>query len=627
MKVQITGASHFVNRMFEACGTYQWAREFLKNSIEADASQIEFGIEWQAVEKYGVYRRTIIDNGLGMSRDELLKFFSTLGEGAKKIGGVHDNFGVGAKVASLPWNPEGVVVISFKEGRGSMIWIVSDPDSGDYELVEFAIGGDKSCVVDPQVVEGIDWAAIRPAWLKNHGTIVVLLGNEEYPDTVIGNPHAGEKDIKGLSVYLNSRFWSFDKIDVKVVELRSEKKSQWPQSAADNDDARRPNNRQIMGARYYLTEVKAPSGKLAASGSLTVDDTRVPIEWYLWEGDRPAIHSYAKKGGYIAIRYKGELFQVTSSKAHFRWFGIIEGKVQQNATIILEPQHYQPQDRRWGIHPDQSRNRLIFTGNGEKGAEIPVFDWGSEFAENMPAPILDAIRQARGELAGSIEDEDYRKRLQDRFGNRWRIKVLVKAREGENGQPATVTNEEIDIIEFPKGEKSGRRRRWSRTVKVVGTSVGTRATPGGTDQGVEREAPVDVPRYRFSREDEFEKSWHLALWAPNDPTGPTVLINVDSPILQEAVEYHQSQYPDVYAEDVAKTVQQVFGEVAACKVAHSQKLVKKMPEEELNRDYRSEQALTLGLMGLMAEESLISQRLGKLGRKKVFTTVPAAVEA
>jgi hypothetical protein len=105
-KLAITGASHFVNRMFEACGNYQWAREFLKNAEEAGATKVEFGIEWQAVEKKGVYRRTISDNGAGMSREELLQFFSTLGEGSKRIGGVHDSFGVGAKIASLPWNPD-----------------------------------------------------------------------------------------------------------------------------------------------------------------------------------------------------------------------------------------------------------------------------------------------------------------------------------------------------------------------------------------------------------------------------------------------------------------------------------------------------------------------------------------
>ncbi len=121
-KLDIKGASNFVNRMFEACGKFQWARELLKNALEAKATKIVFGIEWQAVKQLGVYRRTIIDNGNGMDSNELFDFFSSLGVGSKTIGGVHDNFGVGARIASLPWNPDGLVVISYKENKGSMIW-------------------------------------------------------------------------------------------------------------------------------------------------------------------------------------------------------------------------------------------------------------------------------------------------------------------------------------------------------------------------------------------------------------------------------------------------------------------------------------------------------------------------
>src|SRR5262249_32555977 len=106
-----------------------------------------------------------------------------------------------------------------------------------------------------------------------------------------------------------------------------------------------------------------------------------------------------------------------------------------------------------------------------------------------------------------------------------------------------------------------------------------------------------------------------------DPDGPTVLINADSPVLQEVVEYHQAQYPDIYTEEVSNIIRQVFGEVAACKVAHSQKLRQKVTEEELDTEYRNEAALTIALMGLMAEESVIAQRLGKLGRKKVPTAI------
>ena len=614
MKLSITGACHFVNRMFEACGTFQWAREFLMNSLEANATRVEFGIEWQAVQKSGIYRRTIIDNADGMDGEELIRFFSTLGAGGKKIGGIHENFGVGAKIASLPWNPEGVVVISYKRGRGAMIWIVLDSDSGEYELVEFDIEGRKTCAAVPAVIEGIDWNAIRPQWLKDHGTIVVLMGSEEHPDTVLGNPNASESDIKGLSVYLNTRFWDLNGFDVKVVELRSERKSLWPQKATERDDSRRPNNRRIRGARYFLTEINAPRGRLKETGTVSLDGDRVTAEWYLWDGERPGIHSYAKESGYIALRYKGEIFQLTSNKTHFRWFGISESAVQQNLTIIIEPQLYEPNHRPFGIYPDQSRNRLLFTGNGEKGLEIPLSDWGLKFAENMPGPILEAIRRARGDIAGSMNDEEYRKRLQDKFGNRWTMKVLFKANDEQETRPGTLTGQSRNIYERSPSEGGGRRPRKRKAVKVV--QLRPEGAPEGGARVIEAATPVDVPRFRMAHADEFERPWHLAAWVPNDPEGPTVLINVDSPILEEIIDYHQRDYPDIYGEEVAKVVCQVFGEVGCCKIAHSQKLAKEVPEEELNRDYRSEQALTVALMGLIAEESLIAQRLGRLGLRR-----------
>ncbi len=622
MKLQITGASNFVNRMFEAAGNYQWAREFLKNSLEAKATKVEFGIEWQAVKKHGAYRRTICDDGAGMSHSEIVKFFSTLGEGAKAIGGIHENFGVGAKIASLPWNPDGVVVISYKEGKGSMIWIVLDEESGDYELVEFSNGGGrKSAVMDPSVhkVDGIDWDAIRPPWLKDHGTVVVLLGSEKHPDTVMGNPEAGEDDIKGLSVYLNSRFWDLSKVDIKVLELRSERKTHWPRGPEEADDSRRYNGRQIYGAKHYLVDVAAPKGKLSANNVLPIVDGRVQAEWYLWSGERPQIHSYAKRPGYIAVRYGDELFELTMGKVDFRAFGVVESKVQANLTIILEPQHYEASKEHWGIHPDQSRNRLIFTEPKEKGVAIPLYEWGRDFAENIPNEILEAIQEARGETAGTIEDEAYRKRLQDKFGSRWTVRRLVQARKADlEKEPVTniagvVESAMPSDLEIESQAKEEEARGSKKAAKVVTRKL---AVKEGAMEGVMSDEPVDVPRYRFSRADAFTRPWHMAMWVPHDPTGPTVLINVESHVLLEIVRYHQSQYPDVFAEEVAETVRKVFGEIAACKIAHSQKLTRIVPEEELDKDYRSEAALTVGLMGLLAEEAVIAQRLGKVvGRK------------
>jgi hypothetical protein len=617
-KIAIVGASHFVNRMFEACGNYQWAREFLKNSIEAQATKVEFGIEWQAVEKLGIYRRTIIDNGVGMSKDELLRFFSTLGDGAKRIGGVHDNFGVGAKIASLPWNPEGVVVISYHGGKPSMIQIELDPDSADYQLVEFQSEKGAAYAINPAEVDwgdNINWSTIAPEWARTNGTTVVLLGSEEAPDTILGNPKAAENAIKGLSVYLNSRFWDLTNLNVVAVEFRNERKASWPTSPADRDDARRPNNRRIMGAKHFIADVEGKDAELSALGVVPLDQGRVNAHWYLWEGKRPDI-SHAKRSGYIAVKYKDELFELTNHKAHFRWFGVADATVQSNIFFVLEPQLFDPQVGMWGVHPDQSRNRLNFTGNGDKGAAVPLADWGNEFSELMPEEIREAILKARGEASNTLADQEYRKRLQDKFGSRWITTQLVQSHKADDKDTtdATPTNEEAQVIEravnLNPQPKSKRRRK--RRVHVIHL----RAAAGGNGQGVEREVAVDVPRFTYVGKDAFENDWHLASWVPADPEGPTVIMNRDCPILLEAIKYHQQQYPDVYADEVAETVRNTYGEVAVCKVAHSQKLAKHVPAEDLDDLYRSEAALTVGLMGLLAEESLIAQRLGKLGRKK-----------
>jgi hypothetical protein len=258
--------------------------------------------------------------------------------------------------------------------------------------------------------------------------------------------------------------------------------------------------------------------------------------------------------------------------------------------------------------------RLIFTGNGEKGVALPLADWGYEFADQMPEEIRAAIKKVRGEGPGSLEDEEYRRRLQDKFGDRWRVKQIVEAKTSNpNNQPISLTSESVraDDTDVTK-VRTPRKRRRPRAVHVIRF----RTTDGATGEGVEREIAVDVPKFRFVSKDEFDHPWHLALWAPNDPDGPTVLLNEESPFLIEAIRYHQEQYPEIYASEVDKIVRTTYGEVAVCKVAHSQKLIAQIAEEELDATYRSEASLTVSLMGLLAEESLIAQRLGKLGRKK-----------
>jgi hypothetical protein len=160
------------------------------------------------------------------------------------------------------------------------------------------------------------------------------------------------------------------------------------------------------------------------------------------------------------------------------------------------------------------------------------------------------------------------------------------------------------------------RRRQRKNARLI-RQVRARAVSGGNGQAVEREVPVSIPSYRYATKEEFDREWLMAQWAPNDPDGPTVILNADAPMLLESIAYHQEQYPAVHSEEIQKIVKDVYGEVAVAKIAHSEKLAARgVSEEDLEQQYRSDQALTIALMGLMAEESLISQRLGRLGRKK-----------
>jgi hypothetical protein len=286
-----------------------------------------------------------------MAGDELVAFFNTFGGGGKPIGGVHENFGVGAKTSLLPWNHYGMVVISWVEGEPAMIWVQKDPQTGEYGLrveeVEDEETGDLSLetVYAPYDDEdhGVDWSAVKPEWIDDSGTVIVLLGNSAADDTVSGDPARTEADIKGLSTYLNRRLWMMpDGTEVYVDELRTQERAQWPRSEDEAHGAeplsgpdRRTNLRRIRGARFYI---RYPSktfkkGKLAASGLETMEDG-TEIDWYLWKGDRPAVQSYAARGGYIGALYRNELYDVTAHHSTYRSFGISEMSIRTRLWLI-----------------------------------------------------------------------------------------------------------------------------------------------------------------------------------------------------------------------------------------------------------------------------------------------------
>jgi hypothetical protein len=628
--MKTAGTHHFIERTYREGSQYQWVREILVNALEADASRVEFGIEWQAAKNNGVYRRMIADNGCGMTADQLVEFFNTFGGGGKPIGGAHENFGVGSKTSLLPWNHYGMVVISWVDGDASMIWVARDTKSGEYGLKTMVCEDANGELVPEPVYDpfddpehGCDWAAVRPSWIEDHGTVIILLGNNPTTDTVQGDPDRNEADIKGISSFLNRRMWGIPEgIEVFVDELRTTDRADWPSSEAvahgpiakDGKD-RRTNMRRIEGARYYIEypEVRPNIGSLRAHGTVGLFDG-TEIDWYLWDGERPKVQSYAAIGGYIGTLYKGELYDVTAHHSTYRSFGLSERSVRTNLWLIIRP--FVDPDGRRGVYPKTDRNSLLIKGGPFAGGALPINDWAAEFADKMPEEILRALKEARRGSSGTISDEEWRERLAEKFGARWRIARLRARKSGstlldpsKNGQPLPKAKNRTPV--GPRPSNPNNRASPPQPRLPASSKEPLYGEPGGSVAGAESPTPGGLPRYRTVGSEDIEAGM-MAAWQPNDPEFPegVVLLNIEHPVLRHVIEYWQLQYADHHSESIEKDVIDVYGQVAVSKVAHSEHLMGVLASRVVEESLRSDGALTMALLGLLAEDHLIATRIG-----------------
>jgi hypothetical protein len=628
--MKTSGTEHFIGRTYREGGTFQWVRETLINAIEANATRIEYGIEWQAVENKSTYRRVIADNGEGMTGPQLVEFFNTFGGGGKPIGGLHENFGVGAKTSLLPWNRYGLVVISWVGGEPSMIWVRYDAESGEYGLrLEETENPDTGFFSIEEVYRpyedeehGCNWEAVKPEWINEHGTVLILLGNDSSDDTVLGDPERPEQDIKGISSYLNRRLWEIPEgVQITVDELRTQERMHWPDSerAAHGPDVpRRPSMRAIRGARHFIEYPVETfkNGRISANGTVRLSD-KTEIDWYLWDGPRPQVGSYAALGGYIGALYRNELYDVSGHVSTFRSFGISESSVRSRVWLIARPPEAKEGTKQFGVYPRTDRNALHILGGPNAGGPLPMANWGSEFADKMPPELLAAIRLARANGEGTVTDPTWRHRLADRFGSRWRI-IRLRTRQG-----GAMT---VDPV------APGTTAQPRRAIRPV---VAQRSPGGGGGQGGGRQGDPNtgrlpgfdearktavagaIPHYRKVGAEDVDPGM-LAAWQPHDPEHPegVVLLNVEHPVLTEQIEFFQRQYPDHYADEIAENVIATYGEIAVAKIAHSEHLKGLHPNYVIEKDFRSGAALTMSLLGLIGEEAVIAPRLGKLGVKR-----------
>jgi hypothetical protein len=372
-----------VDRLYQDCSPLQFLRELTKNAIEGVSrlegaeGEIRWDVDWNRFDltNGAVSKLCVIDTGCGMSGPEMVEYINKLSSSIhqqSKTG----NFGVGAKISTAPANPEGIIYLSWVGGKGSMIHLYRDAVNSIYGLRRFPNGEFWQTVSND----------IRPDPIKDHGTMVVLLGENEAQDTVRA-PAKAKMPRKWVLRYLNERFFRFpEKISVKAREG-------WDLPRNDKHNFLRT----VTGMAEWL------SNSSQASGSVRLVDSKSTAHWWIMRSDVDLNSGHFPPGGHVAALYQDELYQLVTGPAGYarlQSFGVIFGC--DRVVIYLEPDNGKAQE----VTSNTARTHLLINSEPLNWAEP-----AAEFRENMPEE-LDAFQN---EIGQKVQHSDHRLAIRERL--------------------------------------------------------------------------------------------------------------------------------------------------------------------------------------------------------------------
>jgi hypothetical protein len=636
--LQFLGVGNLLDREYRNSPSYQWARELARNGIEAKASTIRFGVEWEGVKATGTYRLQYADDGCGMTKDELRDYMMTLGRGGKVVGGPHDNYALGSRMTLLPWNPNGVVVISVRDGETYMVKLMFDPDAengeGEYVLeeVEFEDEGQQGlATVYPPYFDrdlGIDWANTIPEFIEKagHGTVFILLGRDDTDNTIDGDPERGERHRFLGRKYFNTRFWDMPEgVTLQVYELPEGGPETWPKSPTNAGQFRT-----VRGGKS-LVEYKTRSGQefIAAKGTVPLSDGTT-VYWWLRTEPKVDTGGLGATSGYIGVLYRNELY----SQAHadqedgdtrvgaavYRQFGIGSDTVRRRVFLVIEPPEYDEATGAAGVAPSTGRADLYWMGAGLSSRSVKPADWSEEFGEKLPPEILEAINAEYTEHEQDEDQEERFKRVSDRFSHRWRAtRARVQAIDTDTTTsptaPGSAPRQPVDV---PRPSRKPRKRKKvvinrGRAGETIIGQPGTGELPAKSVR-----VAVGVPNARWVTAADINDEGMIATWLKPTAQFPNGCINLDEnhQLIRGQVEYWQSQYPKAVSLQVEKIVKDAYEEVAVAKVSHMHSLTGPVISEEQRDLMLLNPALSASLLGLISEDAVIGPRTGKLGTKR-----------
>lgn len=404
LPMKVFNMGFLLDRLGTDCAPLQFIRELTVNAIQAiqaatsESGEYDGQIAWDFDPTYlgeaGVYKLAIIDNGIGMSGEEMVNYINQLSSSGRSQS-MSENYGLGAKIAAATKNHAGVLYMSWKNGEGAMIHLWRNPIDGTYGLKQFEWDNGEFHHWMPITDE------VRPAQIGEHGTAVVLVGNDDAEQTM--EPPVGvASPSRWVARYMNSRFYEFP----AGVTVRA--REGWISDNPDTNILRR-----VRGSREFLDKYKESAG--------TVDVGSGTAHWWILKDD-PAVSQGSGanlSGGHVAALYQNELYDLATGRsavARLQNFGVTLG--HSRVALYVRP------NAEGSVTTNTARTSLIM--NGES---LPWAEWAEAFRESFPDALAELIESVLRER----ETPDYSKSITDRLKEIADLYRLKKYRPSKSG--------------------------------------------------------------------------------------------------------------------------------------------------------------------------------------------------
>ena len=370
--LKVANEAFLVSSMIERCPKTMMIRELVVNGLEAAAhaapGQRQVVIGSRIHE--GARKLRIWNTGPGLSGAELLQI-TDLASSLRKQNSLDQNFGMGAKVASLPSNRHGLRYRSCANGRVSEV--VMGYRGGTYGRLR--IGSERAEVIDATeacLAEGdydlsLDW------------TEVLLGGNSANQDTVAA-PYGTSLKVTPdwMGAYLENRFFRLPH-DVSLTLMPVI----WGGAAA----------RVMVGLDDRRGEFGRTETRITPSG-VKIHYYYDPPEGESTKSAKGAITVSTSRG---AIVFRDELYDVRSSESWLQDapnYGVPFGAKYVSIFVELPPDYL--------VWPEAYRQFLRFRSNDQR--QVHLSDFSALVRSYMPAWLAEIIRSFGPGQANYLDD-------------------------------------------------------------------------------------------------------------------------------------------------------------------------------------------------------------------------------